>query len=336
LRQKSVFGGILLAAAALVAIPAAIVLGDEEPADAPVLAQAALGNAISYQGRLTESGGPADGFYDFRFTLYNAIVGGEQRGAIVTKDNLQVENGLFTAHLEFGADAFDGEGRWLEVAVRPGSQSGDAGFVVLSPRQLITANPYALWAKAAGSLDLPFAGAYDAGAPGSVLEITSSGDGAAITGRRDETAGVGDAIIGTNNGAGAGVRGTSNATAGEGVRGTATGEFGVGGSFTGTTALDVNGAIRVWGPVRPAFRVTVDVGTNTCSSDNAVVIDHPMANGDPDALLFVTALATGGATGDVVVGYNLGGDCPADKWGIVGVLDGQEYNVLVIKDDTSE
>ncbi|MCK9519396.1 MAG: hypothetical protein M0R74_10310 [Dehalococcoidia bacterium] len=333
MRQRTLWAGIVFAMATLIAVPAAIVLGDEEPGEAPSFAEAAIGTAISYQGRLTDGGAPANGSYDVRFTLYNEAVGGDQQGVIITKENLQVENGLFTTQLEFGADAFDGQGRWIEIAVRAGSEEGDDGYIVLSPRQPITAAPYAFWANTAGALNLPFAATGTSPAAAGVLDITSAGDGAAIAGRRNETEGVGDAIVGNNAGAGGGVRGISTANGGTGVRGDATGEGGIAGQFMGETALDINGAIRVWGPVRPAFRITVETGTNTCAwGGGAVIIDHSMANGDPNALLFVTALTTGGATGDVVVGYNIGSGCPVDKWVIGGVLDGQQYNVLVIKD----
>ncbi|MGE5596381.1 MAG: hypothetical protein ACM3S1_10165 [Hyphomicrobiales bacterium] len=337
MHHKRLIAGILVAAAAVIAVPVATALGDGG-GSAPVTAQAALGNAISYQGRLTEGGAPANGLYDFRFTLYNELVGGSQRGEIVEKDNLQVDNGLFTTYLEFGAGAFDGEGRWLEIAVRPGNSSGD--YTVLNPRQLIASTPYALWAKTAGALGLPFdaTGASENESTSSGLfRVTNTGGGAAIVGVRQGQAGdpaVADGVVGINDGNGAGVRGQSSATFGVGVEGIGAGTSGVGGHFIGETAVDLEGALRVVGDPdeRPAFRVTADAGENTClEGDTGLIIDHPMANGDSGALLFVTPL--GG--GPVTVAYDVEG-CTADRWVIEGVSDGTAYNVLIVKDGDAE
>ncbi|MFN3975082.1 MAG: hypothetical protein ACK4K2_07430, partial [Dehalococcoidia bacterium] len=65
-------------------------------------------------------------------------------GPQVDVNNLAVANGLFTALLDFGMAPFNGEGRWLEVGVR--CPAGSGGFTVLTPRQGLTAVPYALWA----------------------------------------------------------------------------------------------------------------------------------------------------------------------------------------------
>ena len=53
--------------------------------------------------------------------------------------------------LGFGSDIFTGDTRWLEIGVRPGAGSGGDPYTPLSPRQLLTAAPYALYAPAAGS-----------------------------------------------------------------------------------------------------------------------------------------------------------------------------------------
>ncbi len=110
-------------------------------------AQAALGTAFTYQGRLTDNGSPADGTYDFQFTLYDAATGGNVVGSAVTLDNISVSDGLFTVQLDFGANAFDGNARWLEIAVRPGSSTGS--YTSLAPRQPLSAVPYALYSTSA-------------------------------------------------------------------------------------------------------------------------------------------------------------------------------------------
>ncbi|MES4792658.1 MAG: hypothetical protein C4321_06410, partial [Chloroflexota bacterium] len=96
----------------------------------------ALTTTFTYQGRLTDAGSPANGTYDLRFILYDAETGGAQVGSIVTKDDVPVANGLFSVELDFGANAFRGDARWLEIAVRPGSSTG--AYTVLSPRQPVS------------------------------------------------------------------------------------------------------------------------------------------------------------------------------------------------------
>jgi len=58
-----------------------------------------------------------------------------------------VSNGLFTVPLDFGSAAFTGDARWLEVAVR--CPAGSGSYTTLTPRQPLTAAPYALYAKGA-------------------------------------------------------------------------------------------------------------------------------------------------------------------------------------------
>jgi hypothetical protein len=132
------------------------------------------------------------------------------------------------------------------------------------------------------------------------------------------------------------------------IRGTAAGAGGVGGSFIGDPALLINGEIQVTGNERPAFVWLADDSTNTCgTNDRATIIDHPMANGDPDAILFVTQREDTSANvnappeGTFAVLYDPS-NCTdgADRWVIVRTdsatsVDGMEFDVLVIKDDTT-
>ncbi|HAB16465.1 MAG TPA: hypothetical protein DCE44_08440 [Verrucomicrobiales bacterium] len=102
-----------------------------------------LGSAFTYQGRLHDGGVPAAGRYDLRFKLYDAEGGGALVGAAVEATAVQVEDGVFTAVLDFGAGAFDGQARWVEVSVR---RAGVGDFIALAPRRGLTAAPYALYA----------------------------------------------------------------------------------------------------------------------------------------------------------------------------------------------
>src|SRR4051794_30262743 len=71
-----------------------------------------------YEGKLTDGGAPATGNYDFQFTLREAIAGGNVIGTSVTIAPQAVAAGAFTVSLDFGAGAFNGALRWLELRVR--------------------------------------------------------------------------------------------------------------------------------------------------------------------------------------------------------------------------
>lgn len=126
---------------ALIARLAGILLAAGSPL---ALAQAQLGSGFTYQGRLEQSGAPLNGTADLRFRLFDASTGGTPLGAAVPVNNVSVADGLVNAVVDFGADAFHGNARFLEIAVR--SPAGSGSFVTLTPRQPITAAPYATFA----------------------------------------------------------------------------------------------------------------------------------------------------------------------------------------------
>ncbi|MCB0179737.1 MAG: hypothetical protein KDI62_16005 [Anaerolineae bacterium] len=115
--------------------------------------QAALGSGFTYQGRLTDAGDPVNATCDFQFSLFDAAGGGSQVGSTQTVTNVNVSGGLFTAQLngggQFGSTAFNGEARWLQIAAR--CPAGSGNFTTLSPRQPLTAAPYALFSPTSGS-----------------------------------------------------------------------------------------------------------------------------------------------------------------------------------------
>lgn len=97
--------------------------------------QCAAQTEWTYQGELTENGQPADGAYELAFTLWDAPVGGSQIGAEIFVQDVPVSDGLFMQVLDFGAEAFSNEARYLQIEVE-----GD----VLSPRTQITRSPYSI------------------------------------------------------------------------------------------------------------------------------------------------------------------------------------------------
>jgi len=114
---------------------------------------APISTAITYQGELLEAGSPADGSFDFEVALFESETGGVDVG-LLTFDNVDVINGVFTLELDFGSLPFDGDQLWLQFAVRDGDSGG--AFTPLSPRQRIAAAPYALNAEmvTVGGVDL--------------------------------------------------------------------------------------------------------------------------------------------------------------------------------------
>src|SRR5882672_4141664 len=76
---------------------------------------------FTYQGRLQDTGTPANGSYDLQLTLWDAASGGTQQPqpspVTVTRTSVLVTGGAFTVQLDFGANAFPGADRFLEIAV---------------------------------------------------------------------------------------------------------------------------------------------------------------------------------------------------------------------------
>lgn len=104
---------------------------------------------FTYQGRLLDGGQPANGHYDFVVTLWRSQTGGAQLATCEDYtnplNNHYVEDGIFTFHLQPSGGfrrTFNGEGRWIQVEVRPHDPLDLDPYTTL-PRQPITAAPYA-------------------------------------------------------------------------------------------------------------------------------------------------------------------------------------------------
>ncbi len=111
------------------------------------LAAVPLGSAMTYQGELVEAGFPASGTFDFEFEIFDAQSGGVSLAPVITQ-TLDISNGIFETELDFGDSPFMGDQVWLEVRARA---AGGGAFTTLSPRQQMTAAPYALHAQFVGA-----------------------------------------------------------------------------------------------------------------------------------------------------------------------------------------
>jgi trimeric autotransporter adhesin len=242
---------------------------------------AAAGSDFTYQGRLKQSGDPANGLYDLQFTLYDAASGGSQVGSSVTVISQTVADGLFTLPLDFGATAFQGSARWLQIEVRPGGSGG--AFTVLAPRQALKAAPYALslrpGAVITGTTGSPVLSAANSGAGHGLYGASSTGSGVygegtfsyagyfttggpfALYATSTYTNGAGVEGVANNginafgvvgaSGSGGGVYGFSTAVNGRGVYGVAsngTAAAGVWGSSASATGVyGTSTAVNGWG-----------------------------------------------------------------------------------------
>lgn len=107
---------------------------------------------FTYQGQLQDTGAPADGIYDFRFSLYDAPDGGTQIGSTLTFSDVLVTDGVFTVDPDFG-DVFNQDDAFIFIEVRAGASVG--GYTGLLPRSPVTAAPKAQHATTADNLNGP-------------------------------------------------------------------------------------------------------------------------------------------------------------------------------------
>ncbi len=133
----------------------------------------AQSTAFTYQGQLKQGGALAEGLYDIRFKLFNAVSGGTQVGASQCADNITVKDGVFTSMIDFGPQFSSTLDRWLEIEVRKdtGLSCGDTtGYTVLAPRQPVTPTPRATSASVANALAAPD------GSPANALIVDNVGN----------------------------------------------------------------------------------------------------------------------------------------------------------------
>jgi hypothetical protein len=309
----------------------------------------------------------ADGAYAFTFALYDAAQDGNLLWS-ETQAGVAVKAGVFTVLLG-SATPLPKQARisngWLSVGVRG---PGETDFTALVPRQLLNAaTPAAPSSPAAGAAcaHTHFGEEWtgdSTGAPenaGLTAQDTMT-DGTAIEGVAD-TGSNAWGVYGEST-YGKGVDGES--TSGYGVFGHSTNNVGVraetGSSswpalqavgLTGTSpAIEIRGSIHVDSAGvdsdTPVFihKVVTGGSGNICSIQNyATVIDNPIINSKPDAILIVTPnfgpnnTGTAPAVGIPAVYYDATNQCGkgAGKWVIynlntVAQVNNSTFNVMAV------
>ena len=111
------------------------------------LAQA--GTSVVYQGELARLGVPINDTCEFNFSLWDAESAGIQIGSTISLPAVTVVGGSFSVALDFGATAFGGGNRWLQIEVRC---PPDIAFTTLAPRQPFLLVPYSIFAQAANEI----------------------------------------------------------------------------------------------------------------------------------------------------------------------------------------
>ena len=194
-----------------------------------------VGSAFTYQGELTDNGTPASGSYDFEFALYTTPSGGTAIDTIDAGD-VAVVAGLVNASIDFTDVPFNGQALFVEVRVRAGGSSGE--YTVLSPRQSLSAVPYALYALSGnpGPQGIPGPPGPQGpqgdpgppgpqglqGPPGPPISLPFAGSGSDPSAAFSATnTGSGNGLIGLTSGAASGVYGGSANGSGYGVAGRA-------------------------------------------------------------------------------------------------------------------
>jgi len=225
----------------------------------PTGVQAELGSAFTYQGFLASDGTPVGDLCGFQFRLYDA----PSRGNLIAgplEQEVSVLDGYFTVQLDFG-DVFDGTALWLAIAVKC---TGELEYTSLSPRQELTAAPYALSLQP---------GAVISGSADPVLHVVNHQEAGEVTtavrGRSTATTGYNYGIMGeTSSDQGVGVYGIAHAATGlnYGVVGKTSSDDGVGVLGWSTTSTGFAGK----------FFGDVAIGGSLTKSAGSFKIDHPL------------------------------------------------------------
>jgi hypothetical protein len=161
-----------------------------------------LGTAFTYQGQLKSGGVPYNGSCDLKFDVWDAPTDGNPVGT-QEATNVLLTDGYFTVQLDYGAGQFAGDARWLDISVC--CPAGSCSYEPLTPRQALTAAPYALYSRTtpwSGLAGVPAGFAdgvdndttYSAGAGLALVDTTFSADTAYLQQRVSGACGTGYAM----------------------------------------------------------------------------------------------------------------------------------------------
>lgn len=279
----------------------------------PLSAEAFIGGTgFTYQGQLRRNGSLVNGTCTMVFRLWDQSMGGIARSEALTQ-SVPIANGLFAVELPFNSGGFldrpfNGDVRWLDVGADCGSGLASLGrqkltpapyaFTLLAGAVISASNETALvlngtgdnritvWAESQGYNSNVVHAVAHGGASKAVYGKAEGADG-------DGVFGVSDAV----GGSGSGVEGTSFSVSGAGVLGVGMSISNSGVSarnnFVTGTALHVGtGALRVkdagLGGKGPVFVHQATGGSICVGRPYATVVDHPLTNGNPYAVLIVT------------------------------------------------
>lgn len=229
MKRKTLFG-LMVTLGLTLALSSGMATADKSVAGAILGPQAVVGDTFTYQGRLTDdgAGNPIAGPCDFQFSLWTDGLLGSQVGSTQTKTNVTLSNGYFGVTLDFGAAAFSGDARYLQIAVRCPASSG--GYTTLDGRVELTAAPYAHSLR-------PGATIQGSVAPGSIVRTHNTATGILAGNGLEGVSANSIGVYGeSTGGSGAiyGVYGKTNSPAGYGVYATNTA---AGGGFEEPVAL---------------------------------------------------------------------------------------------------
>lgn len=265
-----------------------------------------LGSGFMYQGQLKKGGQPFNGSCDFQFGLYNAATAGNQAGPLLTRLAIKVVNGAFATKLDFGANVFTGEARWLQIAVKC---PGDSSFIAFAARQELAPTPYAISLMPGalvhnsngsalnghsnnsygltGASDTGYAGIYGTSSNGYGVfgSVNGAIPRAGIYGKND---GAGFGVFGQNTISGYGVFGLSksgngvagDSTSGAGVAGNSVSGIGVYGKSATSYAGFFDGKVRV-SSLEIAGGADLTEPFDVSSTSNAAVVPGTVVCIDP-------------------------------------------------------
>jgi len=308
-----------------------------------------VSEAISYQGVLEESGVPVTGSRDMSFSLYSNDSCTTFITGIVDLDDVPVDNGLFSVQLDFDPTVFTGQALFLEVEVEGTSIACQEILPVpyalsLRPEAIISTESTASNATAVtGEVSSTSPGSWSAG-----LRGINNGVGGTGIGVYGSQAGWGWGVYGQVDGNGKGVYGKADGETGVGVYGETAGASGAGvharGSSTSGIALKLSyGGIQVEGAgLSSSTPVFIHQATNSnimCGFSQCTLIDHPLTNADPNAILIVTQNFNYATYPSIVNNpHSVGVQYleTSSKWVIyntdlAAMIEGAAFNVLVVK-----